>query len=59
MSFFSKKRLNSLGSYSSTCSLNNTLDESLESEETKDDLLISFGDAGVTVEIDIKDGRQG
>ena len=57
MSFFSKKRLNSLGSYSSTCSLNNTLDESLESEETKDDLLISFGDAGVTVEIDIKDGR--
>ena len=57
MSFLSKKRLNSHGSYSSTCSLNNTLDEPLESEETKDRLLISFGDAGVTVEIDIKDGR--
>ena len=58
MSILSKKRLNSHGSYSSIVSLNESgLDESLVSEESKDDLLMYFGDAGVTVNIDIKDGR--
>ena len=56
MNYLSKRRLNSLRSFSSTSSLNSSLDESHYSsglEETKEDI----EDVGITVEIVIQDGR--
>ena len=57
MNFLSKRRLNSVSSVSS---LNNSLDDSYQSskqDETKDDFFTDIEDVGVTVDIDIVDGR--
>ena len=57
MNFLSKRRLNSVSSVSS---LNNSLDDSYQSsrqDDTKDDFFTDIEDVGVTVDIDIVDGR--
>ena len=57
MNFLSKRRLNSVSSVSS---LNNSLDDSYQTsrqDNSKEDFFTNIEDEGVTVDIDIVDGR--
>ena len=60
MNYLIKKRLDSICSDTSVSSINNSLDDSYESsrpDETKEDFFADIEDVGVTVDIDIVDGR--
>ena len=60
MNYLVKKRLNSTCSDTSVTSINNSLDDSYESSrpyENNEDSFTDIEDVGVTVDIDIVDGR--